>query len=426
MRLPPVEVLLSWPTPNYENPITRGNALIIVNSIFISLATLTLFTIGLTAVVLLANQDFGWDRHVYDIPFNKFTPTSKIAMAAKVVFVAAATFTRLSLQCFYYRLVSDTGKRWFVWLVHLNVAYTVGIFISFTFVAIFLCDPVRNYWIIGAPPETCMDEGVVTLICGIINCVADLVTTITPIPLVMSLQMPRRQRIAVAVLFGMGIIVTVAGIVRTWYIYRSLIGEFDQTWYAYPLWIAAAIEIDLGVICASAPVLRPLLAKIPFSLSETLSRGFSIKKSTGYASNIQTPQVSRQAPHASASSSKRRSEAIRGAPELSNDKGKSYEMKNWVDTEAKVFGDDIERGSHEPIIRDEGSSSNQRGISRLWSKIRNKDSKSNMADDMTITRTSEVELQIGPASRRQSKQGDQRPFESKRPAKSPLQHQRPR
>jgi hypothetical protein len=60
--------------------------------------------------------------------------------------------------------------------------------------------------------------------------------------------MPRRQRFAVAVLFGLGLIVTVAGIVRTWYIYRSLFGEYDQTWYAYPLWIAAAVEIDLGVV----------------------------------------------------------------------------------------------------------------------------------------------------------------------------------
>jgi len=60
--------------------------------------------------------------------------------------------------------------------------------------------------------------------------------------------MPRRQKFAVAVLFSFGIIVTFAGIVRTWYIYRSLIGEYDQTWYAYPLWIAAAIEIDLGVV----------------------------------------------------------------------------------------------------------------------------------------------------------------------------------
>jgi hypothetical protein len=88
MQLPPVDVLLSWPTPNYDNPVTRGPALVIVNSIFISLATITvaariytrivikrwfgiddvfillalLFTLGLTAVVILANQRFGWNR----------------------------------------------------------------------------------------------------------------------------------------------------------------------------------------------------------------------------------------------------------------------------------------------------------------------------------------------------------------------------
>jgi hypothetical protein len=88
MQLPPVDVLLSWPTPNYDNPVTRGPALLVVNSIFISLAVITvaariytrivikrwfgiddvfillalLFTIGLTAVVILANQRFGWNR----------------------------------------------------------------------------------------------------------------------------------------------------------------------------------------------------------------------------------------------------------------------------------------------------------------------------------------------------------------------------
>jgi hypothetical protein len=62
------------------------------------------------------------------------------------------------------------------------------------------------------------------------------------------LRMPRQQRLAVGFLFGLGIIVTIAGIVRTWYIYRSLFNEWDQTWYSYPLWIAAAVEIDLGVV----------------------------------------------------------------------------------------------------------------------------------------------------------------------------------
>ena len=66
---------------------------------------------------------------------------------------------------------------------------------------------------------------------------------------------------AVASLFGMGLIVTGAGIVRTWYIYRSLFNEYDQTWYAYPLWIAAAVEIDLGVVSFACPNFATILTK---------------------------------------------------------------------------------------------------------------------------------------------------------------------
>ena len=44
-----------------------------------------------------------------------------------------------------------------------------------------------------------MDEGTVTLICGVINCVADFVTTITPMPLVLGVSedfslLPRARR----------------------------------------------------------------------------------------------------------------------------------------------------------------------------------------------------------------------------------------
>ncbi|KAF2876943.1 hypothetical protein BDV95DRAFT_601355 [Massariosphaeria phaeospora] len=274
MRYIPFEVLRTWPVPDYENPVTRGNALVIVNSIFITLVIIVvglrlhirlfvkrqlgvddafiglalISAICLTTIVLLANQSYGWDRHVYDIPFSKLAPASKIALSAKIVFSAAATFTRLSLLSFYYRLVQDSGKELFVWAVHANVAYTIAIFITFLFLSIFLCTPVENYWTFGAPADSCLDEGTATLAAGVINCIADFLCTILPIPLVSGLHMPRRQRIAVIVLFSLGFVVTIAGIIRTWFIYKSLVAEYDQTWYAYPLWIAAAVEIDLGVV----------------------------------------------------------------------------------------------------------------------------------------------------------------------------------
>ena len=151
---------------------------------------LQIFTIGLTAAVLLANQRFGWDRHIYDIPFDKYGSNLKIAFAAKLLFTAAATFTRLSLLTFYYRLVQDSEKRAFRWLVHLNVAYSVAIFITFVFLITFLCTPVHYYWMVGSPADACLDEGVATLVAGIINVTADFMCTVTPMPLVLKVSPP--------------------------------------------------------------------------------------------------------------------------------------------------------------------------------------------------------------------------------------------
>ncbi|KAH7405954.1 hypothetical protein DE146DRAFT_428840 [Phaeosphaeria sp. MPI-PUGE-AT-0046c] len=434
MRLPPADVLLSWPTPNYDNPVTRGPALVAINYVLVSITVITvglrlytrivikrwfgiddifiilalIFTIGLTTVVVLANQKYGWDRHVWDIPFSKFEPTSKIAMVAKCVFTGAASFTRLSLHCFYYRLVADTGKSWFKWLIHLNVAYTLAILISFPFIAVFMCSPVKAYWEIRVEAGNCMDEGVATLVCGIINCVADFATTVTPLPLVWSLRMPARQRLAVGFLFGLGIIVTGAGIVRTWYIYRSLFGEYDQTWYAYPLWIAAAIEIDLGVICASAPVLRPLLAKIPFSLSETFSGGFSFKGLGDRPSNPSGPVSTPSS--ATPALSKRRADDIRAVPELNKDKGKSYEMPAWGDVEQGTTLNDTTRGSTDSEERRNARKS--RGeIWRKGSPSGGGATKDDRPCGLTITKTSEVELQV--SSTRNSRRFSRSPFARK-------------
>jgi hypothetical protein len=82
-------------------------------------------------------------------------------------------------------------------------------------------------------------------------------------------------------------------------------------------------------------------------------------------------------------------------PELANDKGNSYEMKHWADTEA-----DLERGSQEAILEEEEAP--KTGMSRLWGKIRPKSQTGELSSDtdMTITLTSEVELQVEPVKRR--------------------------
>ncbi|THC97289.1 hypothetical protein EYZ11_003237 [Aspergillus tanneri] len=95
---------------------------------------------------------------------------------------------------------------------------------------------------------------------SVINIFTDFLSTVVPMPLIWNLSLPARQRIAVISIFGLGIVVNVAGSVRTVYVWKSMIASYDTTWMGWPVLLAASVEINTGLICASAPALRPLAA----------------------------------------------------------------------------------------------------------------------------------------------------------------------
>jgi len=72
--------------------------------------------------------------------------------------------------------------------------------------------PVSAYWTPNV--GVCLSEGKVTLVNGIVNTIADAVTTALPIPMILQLKMRPMQKVGVISLLGLGFIVTIAGIVR--------------------------------------------------------------------------------------------------------------------------------------------------------------------------------------------------------------------
>lgn len=110
--------------------------------------------------------------------------------------------------------------------------------------------PISAYWTLSFVPQHCINERVHLVIEGTFNIIYDFVTVLIPIPIVMRLNLPLRQRIIVALLFGMGFVVCFAGVVRTYYMYRVTDGYHDVTWDAYPVWFGTAIELYLGIVCS--------------------------------------------------------------------------------------------------------------------------------------------------------------------------------
>lgn len=94
----------------------------------------------------------------------------------------------------------------------------------------------------------CFDDAVIILIGGILVVVADFSTMLLPLPVVLSINLPIRKRISVAILLSLGIVVTIVSITRTIYLWKSLIGTYDVTWASHPLLISASIEILLSTV----------------------------------------------------------------------------------------------------------------------------------------------------------------------------------
>lgn len=72
--------------------------------------------------------------------------------------------------------------------------------------------------------------------------------------------MPVKQRIGLLAIFGVGSIVCIAGAMRVYYSIVVNDGQ-DGTWTGFDLWTWEAVEVDLGIACACAPAVKPLLIR---------------------------------------------------------------------------------------------------------------------------------------------------------------------
>lgn len=93
-----------------------------------------------------------------------------------------------------------------------------------------------------------MDDGAILFSASVINILTDFLVTALPMPLIWSLKLPTRQRLAVISIFALGVVVNVAGSVRTVYVWKSVMVGYDITWIGWPVLIAATVEISLGLV----------------------------------------------------------------------------------------------------------------------------------------------------------------------------------
>lgn len=88
---------------------------------------------------------------------------------------------------------------------------------------------------------------------GIWNTVMDVVLVILPMVIVLRLRsLPRRQMVVVVGLFAMGWLVSLAGAVRTYLLFKqTTTPDHDFTWLSWVSYLASSVELNLGIVSSA-------------------------------------------------------------------------------------------------------------------------------------------------------------------------------
>lgn len=238
-------------------------------------------TTAFMIVFLVAEWCYDWNRHIWDVRPETLIPGLKIVLTTQVLFSAATTFTKLSMLILIYRIVRESSKKLPKIIIGVMVLISLES-VAFIFAVMFQCGKPSTYWTLSfAHQPECISETKNLLAAGILNTIGDLVVVILPIPIIWRLQLPIQQQIIIILLFGAGILVTIASVLRTYYLYQVSSG-WDKTWHASPAWISSSVELYVGIMCASLPATKKFFGRFSPRLfgTSTLSHEQSYTRAT--------------------------------------------------------------------------------------------------------------------------------------------------
>ncbi|KAM7193358.1 hypothetical protein V8F20_008408 [Naviculisporaceae sp. PSN 640] len=239
---------------------------------YIMMVVVVLFVPFEVMGIYAANTAFG--RDIWTVQASKLTLSLKLFYVGESFYLAILTLTKISILVFYLRIFPSTTFRAITYIIILWIAISG---IVSVFIQIFQCTPVSFIWEgwkrghFG--PHRCLDVHALGFATAALGAAQDLVIIIMPLPLLAKLNVSRRCKIEIIIMFSLGVFVTITSCVRLW----SLIsfGESaNPTWDYTNIIIWTGLEVAVSIIVTSLPAIRVLInRRIPWLLGSVL--GFS-------------------------------------------------------------------------------------------------------------------------------------------------------
>ncbi|KAJ5161131.1 hypothetical protein N7492_006523 [Penicillium capsulatum] len=125
------------------------------------------------------------------------------------------------------------------------------------------CVPIHAFWSLDREyfGQHCLRMGPVWFTNAGIHIATDIIILLFPIPLFAKLQLPRRQKVGIMLVFGLGIVVIGTSSARL-YELEVMVNGHDITRTNSYTAIWSSLEANVSIICACLPPMQPLFSRI--------------------------------------------------------------------------------------------------------------------------------------------------------------------
>ena len=249
---------------------------IMVDDYFIILAWLISF--GLSFSICDATH-YGLGRHEDDVPTSHQGSLNRLDYTFTALYNPALMATKTSILVFFLTLSKQ--QRVFTWTVWATLAVVNAAGLALSFLNIFQCRPLSATFDESRPADAhCTDIVTLFLSSAPVNIITDIVILLLPMPILKSMRLPRKQKWILYITFGFGIFVAVVDVVRISYLQNAAVTRAegvingqgadhsrqteqtsDFSWYAAYIFMWSAIEVNVGIMVACVPALKPLVSR---------------------------------------------------------------------------------------------------------------------------------------------------------------------
>ncbi|KAK0734529.1 hypothetical protein B0T26DRAFT_670816 [Lasiosphaeria miniovina] len=237
-----------------------------------------LFAAGVTASSL-EQACRGAGKHYWQVDFWSVPDLEKAAWYGILFYTLSLVFTRISILLLYRRIFTYSWTKKAIQVV-LTLVIAIGIWLVASVCT--ACVPLEAFWNWGLfytqpvfcqPPNLWWGNAALHIVC-------DLVIMTLPLPVLSSLKLPRRQKIALIGVFALGFIICIISILRL----VTLINvqaqaqqSLDSTYTSAKLIFWTSVEVNASICCACMMTLKPLIQRwFPSLLSSRYARDRSL------------------------------------------------------------------------------------------------------------------------------------------------------